>query len=44
MILPDVNMLIYAGLQLLQSNEWITLDRDYARFPGLTWRVPSAQQ
>jgi hypothetical protein len=20
--------------------QWITLDRDYARFPGLTWRVP----
>lgn len=19
--------------------EWITLDRDYARFPGLKWRI-----
>jgi len=21
--------------------DWITLDRDYARFPGLGWRIPS---
>jgi len=21
--------------------EWITLDRDYARFPGLKWSLPA---
>jgi toxin-antitoxin system PIN domain toxin len=24
--------------------EWITLDRDYARFPGLKWQLPVARE
>lgn len=31
----------FAALAIEAGCEWITLDRDYARFPGLRWRVPS---
>jgi uncharacterized protein len=31
----------YAALAVESGCEWITLDRDYARFAGLTWRLPS---
>jgi len=24
------------------GSTWVTLDRDFARFPGLDWRVPAA--
>ncbi len=30
----------FAALALEWGCEWITLDRDYARFPGLKWRTP----
>jgi uncharacterized protein len=30
----------FAALAIESGCEWITLDRDYARFPGLQWRVP----
>jgi uncharacterized protein len=30
----------FAALAIEWGCEWITLDRDYARFPGLKWRVP----
>ncbi len=30
----------YAALAIEWGCEWITLDRDYARFPGLRWRPP----
>jgi uncharacterized protein len=30
----------FAALAIESGCEWITTDRDYARFPGLTWRVP----
>jgi hypothetical protein len=30
----------FAALTIESGCEWITLDRDYARFPGLRWRVP----
>jgi toxin-antitoxin system PIN domain toxin len=30
----------FAALAMEWGCEWITLDRDYARFPGLTWRSP----
>jgi uncharacterized protein len=30
----------FAALALESGCEWITTDRDYARFPGLTWRTP----
>ena len=31
----------FAALALESGCEWITLDRDYARFPGLKWRLPA---
>jgi uncharacterized protein len=30
----------YAALAIESRCEWVTLDRDYARFPGLKWRAP----
>jgi len=30
----------YAALAIESGCEWITTDRDYARFPDLRWRVP----
>ena len=32
----------YAALAIEWGCEWITFDRDYARFPGLKWRLPGA--
>ena len=32
----------YAALAIEWGCEWITLDRDYARFPGLRWRPPES--
>jgi toxin-antitoxin system PIN domain toxin len=31
----------FAALAIDWGCEWITLDRDYARFPGLRWQVPA---
>jgi toxin-antitoxin system PIN domain toxin len=31
----------FAALAIESGCEWITLDHDYARFPGLQWRVPA---
>ncbi len=33
----------YAALAIEWGCEWITFDRDYARFPGLKWRLPEAR-
>jgi uncharacterized protein len=30
----------YAALAIESGCEWITTDRDYARFEGLRWREP----
>lgn len=30
----------FAALAIESGCEWITTDRDYARFPGLRWRTP----
>ncbi|MFZ3236145.1 MAG: type II toxin-antitoxin system VapC family toxin [Stellaceae bacterium] len=30
----------FAALAIESGCEWITFDRDYARFPGLRWRRP----
>ncbi len=38
---PRVTDAWYAALAIEWGCEWITLDRDYARFPGLRWRVPA---
>ncbi len=32
----------HAALAIEHGCEWVTTDRDYARFPGLTWRHPLA--
>jgi len=31
----------FAAMAIEAGCEWISLDRDYARFPGLRWRLPS---
>ncbi len=36
-IVPDA---YFAALTIESGSEWITTDRDYARFPGLHWRHP----
>lgn len=33
----------FAALAIETGAEWITTDRDYARFPGLRWRHPLAK-
>jgi toxin-antitoxin system PIN domain toxin len=34
----------YAALAIEWGCEWVTMDRDFARFPGLKWSVPAIQQ
>jgi toxin-antitoxin system PIN domain toxin len=36
-LLPDA---YFAALSIESGSEWISTDRDYARFPGLKWRHP----
>ena len=36
-LIPDAYL---AALAIESGCEWITTDRDYARFPGLKWRDP----
>ncbi len=36
-LVPDA---YFAALAIEVGGEWITTDRDYARFPGLRWRHP----
>ncbi len=36
-LIPDA---WFAALAIEHGCDWISLDRDYARFPGLRWRVP----
>jgi len=31
----------FAALAIEWGCEWITFDRDYARFPALSWRTPA---
>lgn len=37
---PRVTDAWFAALAIEHGCEWITLDRDFARFPGLRWGVP----
>lgn len=37
---PMVTDAWFAALAIEWDCEWITLDRDFARFPGLRWRSP----
>jgi toxin-antitoxin system PIN domain toxin len=39
---PRVTDAWYAALAIEWGCEWITLDRDYVRFPGLKWSAPAA--
>jgi uncharacterized protein len=39
---PRVTDAWYAALAIEWGCEWVTFDRDYARFPGLKWQVPAA--
>jgi hypothetical protein len=38
---PRVTDAWFAALAIEWGCEWITLDRDYARFPGLKWSAPT---
>lgn len=38
-LIPDAWL---AALAIESGCEWITLDRDFARFSGLRWRLPAA--
>ena len=38
---PRVSDAWFAALAIEWGCEWVTLNRDYARFPGLAWRVPA---
>jgi toxin-antitoxin system PIN domain toxin len=37
-LVPDAWL---AAMAIEAGCEWVTLDRDYARFPGLKWRTPA---
>ncbi len=39
---PTVTDAWYAALAIEWGCTWITFDRDFARFPGLSWRPPEA--
>ncbi len=39
-LVPDAYL---AALAIESNSEWITTDRDFARFPGLRWRHPFEQ-
>ena len=38
-LVPDA---YFAALAIESGSEWVTTDRDYARFPGLKWRTPGS--
>jgi uncharacterized protein len=38
---PSVTDAWFAALAIEWGCEWISFDRDYARFPGLRWQVPA---
>jgi hypothetical protein len=40
---PRVTDAWFAALAIEWGCEWVTLDRDYARFPGLRWQLPGAR-
>jgi len=37
--IPDAYL---AALAIESGSEWVTLDRGFARFPGLRWRLPES--
>lgn len=40
-LVPDAYL---AALAIESGSEWITTDRDFARFPGLRWRHPLSKR
>jgi uncharacterized protein len=38
---PRVTDAWFAALAIESGCDWVTLDRDYARFRGLKWQIPS---
>ena len=40
---PRVTDAWFAALAIEWGCEWITFERDYARFPGLKWRTPALE-
>ncbi|MFN0191911.1 MAG: type II toxin-antitoxin system VapC family toxin [Aestuariivirga sp.] len=36
----DISDVWLAALAIEHDCEWVTLDRDFSRFPGLRWRTP----
>lgn len=40
---PRVTDAWFAALAIEWGCEWITFDRDDARFPGLKWRTPTLE-
>ncbi len=38
---PDVTDAWFAAIAIEHGCEWVTLDRDYGRFPGLRWSAPA---
>ena len=38
---PRVTDAWFAALAIEHGCEWVTMDRDYARFPGLQWSAPA---
>lgn len=39
---PRVSDAWFAALAIEWGCEWVTFDRDFARFPGLKWSIPQA--
>ena len=39
---PRITDAWFAALAIEWGCEWITFDRDFARFPGLNWQTPAA--
>jgi toxin-antitoxin system PIN domain toxin len=40
---PSITDAWFAALAIESGCEWVTFDRDYARFPGLKWHAPRAR-
>jgi toxin-antitoxin system PIN domain toxin len=41
---PRVTDAWFAALAIEWGCEWVTMDRDFARFPGLKWSVPKGRE
>ena len=41
---PRVTDAWFAALAIEWGCEWVTMDRDFARFPGLKWSVPERRK